>query len=88
MSYSINFGNDLIFKYGPFLYIFLSSLNQESSFSLNDKWKTVLEKFSLTKEVLDLRLKRHEALKLSTAIFITSVNKNDQLQGFFFFFFF
>ncbi len=35
---------------------------------------------------LDLRLKRHEAVKLSTAVFITSVNKNDQLQSFFNFF--
>lgn len=49
---------------------------------------SVLQKFSLTREVLDLnldlRLKRHEAVKLSTAVFITSVNKNDQLQRVFF----
>lgn len=51
----------------------------------------MLQKCSLTREVLDLnlvlRLKRHEAVKLSTAVFITSVNKNDQLQCLFFVFF-
>lgn len=45
--------------------------------------ESVLLKFSLTRELWIWGFKRHEALKLSAAIFITSVNKNDQLQFFY-----
>lgn len=77
---------DLFSNMGLFLDIHSFTCSSAEYFFCEWQMENSVTEIHSYKRGLDLRLKRHEALKLSTAIFITSVNKNDQLQRVFFFY--